>query len=50
MELDASTVATGTAQLKILELYRATDNALGANAMVVVRINEHQLADSVDGV
>jgi hypothetical protein len=50
MELDASSVATGTAQLKILGIDRSVDNALGANCKVVVRINEHQLADSVDGV
>ncbi len=50
MELDGSGIATGTAQLKILSIDRSVDNALGANVKCVVRINEHQLADSVDGV
>lgn len=46
----SNTTATGTAQLKILAFARDVDNAAGANTKVVVRINEHQLADSVDGV
>lgn len=50
MELDSSTLATLTAQLKILELAKDVDNALGANAKVIVKIAEHQLADSVVGV
>ncbi len=50
MELDSSTIATATAQLKILEIVKAPDNALGAQVKVVVRINEHQLADSSAGV
>jgi hypothetical protein len=50
MELDSSGIGTGTAQLKILEIVKSPDNALGAQVKVVVRINEHQLADSSAGV
>ena len=42
MELDTSTIATTAAlNLKIIGLWSAPDNAVGANAVVVVKINEH---------
>lgn len=45
MELDASTLATtATLALKVVGLDRSVDNALGANARVIVRINNHQNA------
>ncbi len=50
MELDASTISTASAQLMVIGLERSVDNALGANAKVIVRINEHQYADSASGV
>jgi hypothetical protein len=44
-ELDSSTgAATATLPLKLLRLQPAVDNALGAQAKVVVKINNHQLA------
>lgn len=49
-ELDASTLTTTAAQLMVIGLARDVDNALGANAKVIVRINEHQYADSAAGV
>lgn len=43
-ELDSSTGATtATLPLKILRLKPAIDNALGAQAKVIVKINNHQL-------
>lgn len=43
MELDAATLATTTAQLRILALSPAIDNAAGSAAKCVVVINEHEL-------
>jgi hypothetical protein len=44
MELDGSTLATtATLELKIIRLLPAVDNALGANAKLIVKINNHQL-------
>lgn len=42
MELDTSTIATTAAlNLKIVGLYDVPGNSVGANAVVVVKINEH---------
>lgn len=42
MELDTSTIATTAAlNLKIIGLWDVPNNAVGANAVVVVKINEH---------
>lgn len=50
-EVDDSTLANGSsAQLMILGLDRSVNNALGANAQVVCRINEHLFGDSNNGV
>lgn len=43
MELDSSTAATGSAQLRILGLVRRPDNEIGTNAAWQVMINEHEL-------
>ena len=43
MELDSSTAATGSAQLRILGLARRPDNEIGTNAKWLVAINEHEL-------
>lgn len=44
-ELDSSTGATtATLSLKLLRLLPAVDNALGAQAKCIVKINNHQLA------
>lgn len=43
MELDGSTGnTTATLPLRLVQLCRRVDNALGANALCVVRINNHQ--------
>jgi hypothetical protein len=43
MEIDGSTLATtATLELKLIRILPAVDNALGANAKCVVRINNHQ--------
>jgi len=42
MELDESTVATATFQLRILGLDPRPDNAIGASADLICMINEHQ--------
>jgi hypothetical protein len=42
MELDSSTIAnTAALNLKIVGLWNTPGNALGTNAVVVVKINEH---------
>jgi len=42
MELDTSTIATTAAlNLKIIGLWDVPNNAVGTNAVVVVKINEH---------
>lgn len=46
----SGTMATGTAQCKILGLVRSPDNAFGSKADLLVVVNESHLADSVDGV
>jgi hypothetical protein len=43
MELDSSTHATTSAQLRILGLVKKPDNAIGTNARLLVSINEHEL-------
>jgi len=51
VELDTSTEATtNTLDLKIVGLARRQDNAIGANAKWLVRINRHQYANQVAGV
>ena len=42
MELDSSTAATGTAQLRIVRLDPKPDNEIGTNANWLVRIVEHR--------
>lgn len=43
-ELDSSTIGTGSGgQFVILDVQRRSDNAAGAQADVIVQINEHQL-------
>lgn len=49
MELDSSTAAGATAQLRVLGLVQRADNEIGANAKWLVRINEHEL-DATAGV
>lgn len=45
MEVDGSTLAgTATLELKILALDPSIDNAYGANARVICKINNHQLS------
>ena len=39
-------MAAGTASCKIIALYDSPENALGANAVMEVLINEHLLKDS----
>lgn len=43
MELDSSTAATTTAQLRILGFSQVVNNEIGANARLLVTINEHEL-------
>lgn len=43
-EIDSSTKATTTAQVRVVELYRAPDNEIGTNAVWLVRIVEHRNA------
>lgn len=43
VELDSSTHATTSAQLRILRLVKRPDNAIGTNAKWLVVINEHEL-------
>lgn len=47
MELDSSTAAATTAQLRILGFVQRPDNEIGANAKVLVMINEHELKSTV---
>ena len=42
----SGTMAGGTATVKILGLYETPDNAMGANAIIEVLINEHLLKDN----
>jgi hypothetical protein len=49
MEL-SGTMASGTAQLKIVGIVRSPDNVLGANVDVEVVINESRLGNGIDGV
>lgn len=46
-EIDISTKATTAAQLRLLAILPAVDNAAGERARVVCMINEHQL-DTID--
>jgi hypothetical protein len=48
-EVDSSSQGTGSAQLQLLGIERRVNNALGANSVVKVRINEHQYGDSNAG-
>ena len=51
MELDSSTIASdSTLPLRILGIEAAVDNAFGAQAKCIVRINRHQLAPNTQGV
>ena len=51
MQLDASTVATTQALvIKVQEVHKRIDNALGEDVKVVVSINQHQLAHNTAGV
>jgi hypothetical protein len=51
VELNNATEATtNTLDLKIVGLARRQDNAIGANAKYLVRINRHQYANQVAGV
>lgn len=51
MEVDASTGATDSnLPLKVLKLGKDIDNAFGDQADVVVKINNHQLGNIVEGV
>jgi hypothetical protein len=43
MQLDSSDKKTGTAQLRILGFAQRADNEIGANAKMLVMINEHEL-------
>lgn len=43
-ELDSSTSSASQATFQILSLERGTGNSFGTNAQVMVRVNEHQLA------
>lgn len=43
MELDTSTKVSSAAQLRILGFVQRPDNEIGANAKVLVAINEHEL-------
>lgn len=50
-ELDTSTAAvTATLDMQILRLVDRPDNALGANAKVLVRLNNHQYVDGTLGI
>lgn len=44
VEIDSSTAGTGTAQVRIVDLHQAPDNAIGDNAVWLVRIVEHRNA------
>lgn len=49
MQIDASTQATDSnLPIKVLRLLPAVDNAYGANARVVCKINNHQLGSGAD--
>lgn len=51
MQLDSSTIATTQALvLKIQEVYKDIDNALGDKVDVIVSINQHQLAHNTAGI
>lgn len=51
MELNNATEdTTNTLDLKIVGLVNAADNAIGANAKWIVRINRHQYANQIAGV
>lgn len=50
-ELDSSDIAQGSSQaLMVLALDRTVNNAFGAQAKAIVRINEHQLKESSVGI
>lgn len=46
MQLDTSDKKTGAAQLRILGFVQRADNVVGANAKVLVMINEHELSST----
>jgi hypothetical protein len=51
MKLDSATIsATGSAQLKILDLVRRPDNEIGNYARALVMINEHELRGAMTAV
>lgn len=49
-EIDSSTIAAAAAQLLIVGLDPAVNNAFGEFAKVIVKINEHQFKDAYAGV
>lgn len=50
-QLDSTTIAVGGSEgLKIIDIVRSPDNAIGTNAKLVVQINEHELKAKVAGV
>lgn len=51
MEVDGSTGATdSTLPLRLLDIVQAPDNAFGAQAKCIVKINNHQLGNKIEGV
>ncbi len=51
MELDDNTGATDSnLPLRLLDIVQAGDNALGAQAKCIVKINNHQLGNKIEGV
>jgi hypothetical protein len=51
IELDSSTGATDSnLPLRLLDLEGAIDNAFGVNADLIVKINNHRLGNSVEGL
>jgi hypothetical protein len=51
MELDGSSGATDSVlPLRLLDIVQAPDNAFGAQAKCVVKINNHQLGNKIEGV
>jgi hypothetical protein len=43
VQLDEATITTSSAQLRVLRVRQVTNNALGANVVYEVMINEHEL-------
>lgn len=49
VEVNLATVGTSSGQLRILELVKRPDNALGAHADILVEIYEHELSKEEPG-